>query len=144
MINVNTIVLNVDLLTSLAQSVWRKYSNEVPAVWTKPVVEFTSSSCYSVIMTTQFLHLICFFSQELFKILGVRDFLPSNVLTRWLADFVCAKKDIDSFCSDIIFILAGFDKAQLNEVSIKPYIYFHSTDVMADYKISATKIAIRF
>ena len=58
-----------------------------------------------------------FYLQLLFAIFGVRDFLPSNELIRWLADKVCTEKEWESFCSDIIFVVCGFDKAQLNEVS---------------------------
>ena len=62
-----------------------------------------------------FIYLI--FSQDLFKIFGIRDFLPSDFIIRWLAKYVCSDKDLETFCSDIIFIICGFDKKQLNEVS---------------------------
>ena len=58
-----------------------------------------------------------FFMQILFDIFGVRDFLPSDAIIHWLAKHVCSDKDLETFCSDIIFIICGFDKKQLNEVN---------------------------
>ena len=55
--------------------------------------------------------------QILFEIFGVRDFLPSDDIIHWLAKCVCSEKDLETYCSDIIFIICGFDKKQLNEVS---------------------------
>lgn len=55
--------------------------------------------------------------QILFDIFGVRDFLPSDAIIHWLAKHVCSDKDLETFCSDIIFIICGFDKKQLNEVN---------------------------
>ena len=56
------------------------------------------------------------YSQGLFKIFGIRDFLPSDFIIHWLAKYVCSLEDLETFCSDIIFVIAGFDKKQLNEV----------------------------
>ena len=55
--------------------------------------------------------------QILFEIFGVRDFLPSDDIIHLLAKCVCSEKDLETYCSDIIFIICGFDKKQLNEVS---------------------------
>ena len=55
--------------------------------------------------------------QFLFEIFGVRDFLPSDDIIHWLAKCVCSEKDLESYCSDIIFIICGFDKKHLNEVN---------------------------
>ena len=52
----------------------------------------------------------------MFKIFGVRDFLPSNSAIKWLAQNVCSKEDLKTLCSNALFIIAGFDKKQLNEV----------------------------
>ena len=54
----------------------------------------------------------------MFKLFGVRDFLPSDRIIRWLADFVCSEKDLETFCEDIVFVICGFDKKQLNMVSV--------------------------
>ena len=55
--------------------------------------------------------------QFLFEIFGVREFLPSDSIIHWLAKYVCSEKDLETFCADILFIICGFDKKQLNEVS---------------------------
>lgn len=61
----------------------------------------------------------------LFDIFGVRDFLPSDAIIHWLAKHVCSDKDLETFCSDIIFIICGFDKKQLNETRL-PIYYTHT------------------
>lgn len=61
----------------------------------------------------------------LFYIFGVRDFLPSDAIIHWLAKHVCSDKDLETFCSDIIFIICGFDKKQLNETRL-PIYYTHT------------------
>ena len=57
------------------------------------------------------------FIQDLFKIFGIRDFLPSDFIIHWLAKYVCSEEDLETYCSDIIFIICGYDKKQLNEAS---------------------------
>lgn len=61
----------------------------------------------------------------LFDIFGVRDFLPSDAIIHWLAKHVCSDKDLETFCSDIIFVICGFDKKQLNETRL-PIYYTHT------------------
>ena len=47
----------------------------------------------------------------------MRDFLPSSFVTRSLGRYVC-EDDLGSvWCSNVMFLLCGYDKAQLNEVS---------------------------
>ena len=62
-------------------------------------------------------YILSFLMQFLFEIFGVREFLPSDSIIHWLAKYVCSEKDLETFCSDILFIICGFDKKQLNEVS---------------------------
>ncbi|CAB3988723.1 gastric triacylglycerol lipase-like [Paramuricea clavata] len=51
----------------------------------------------------------------LFKILGVRDFnLPPKV-QEWLAELACNPKLGEELCANVVFLLCGFDKAQMNE-----------------------------
>lgn len=69
-----------------------------------------------------FLSCCVFFFQDLFKFFGVRDFLPSDRVIRWLADYVCSEKDLETFCEDIIFVICGFDKKQLNMVSLTFFV----------------------
>lgn len=61
----------------------------------------------------------------MFDIFGVRDFLPSDAIIHWLAKYVCSEKDLETYCSDIIFIICGFDKKQLNETRL-PVYYTHT------------------
>ena len=63
------------------------------------------------------LYHIHFTLQLLFKIFGVREFLPSNEIMRWLATLVCEPKDLRDICSGVIFIIDGFDVKNLNMVS---------------------------
>ncbi|EDO29518.1 predicted protein [Nematostella vectensis] len=58
----------------------------------------------------------------LFKVLGVRDFLPTDDLMRVLADLVCRPDYIRVVCSDFLFLIAGMDRSQLNETRLPIYI----------------------
>ena len=49
----------------------------------------------------------------------MRDFLPSDFLIHWLADHVCDEHELDLICSNIVFLIAGYDKTQLNMVSLR-------------------------
>lgn len=58
-----------------------------------------------------------------FKALGIHDFLPSNRVIRFLADKLCP---IDErMCSTILFLIAGYDKKDLNSTRIP--VYFSHT-----------------
>lgn len=58
-----------------------------------------------------------------FDALGIHDFLPSNKAIRFLADKVCP---IDEhMCATIMFLMAGYDKKNLNSSRI-PIYYSHT------------------
>lgn len=57
----------------------------------------------------------------LFKIFGVKDFLPNNALIRWLARNVCDREIPVILCENIFFILGGYDEKQLNKTRIPVY-----------------------
>lgn len=45
------------------------------------------------------------------------DFLPSDALIKFLATFLCGHKELeDLICENVIFLLCGYDYAQLNKV----------------------------
>ena len=58
-----------------------------------------------------------------FKMLGVRDFMPSQKWIRFLADKACPIDE--AMCSNILFLMAGYDKRNLNETRIP--VYFSHT-----------------
>ncbi|XP_031565885.1 gastric triacylglycerol lipase-like [Actinia tenebrosa] len=92
----------------------------------------------------------------LFKIFGVREFLPSDFLIKWFAKRVCQSSTVlEMACSDFLFLIGGYDKKQLNEVSwtdsfcfvigtppeynvsslaVPTFIYWAENDVLADPK----------
>ena len=35
---------------------------------------------------------------------------------------MCSEKDLETFCEDIIFVICGFDKKQLNMVSLTFFV----------------------
>ena len=49
---------------------------------------------------------------------GVRDFLPSNEITKWLAKNVCTEDIPALLCENILFLLGGYDVEQMNTVCI--------------------------
>ena len=54
--------------------------------------------------------------QFLFEILGVREFLPSDAFTRFIASEVCPLPAIDRVCENVLFLIVGFDEQHLNMV----------------------------
>ncbi|XP_013380109.1 gastric triacylglycerol lipase isoform X2 [Lingula anatina] len=57
----------------------------------------------------------------LYDMFGKKDFLPNNELIDFLAKTVCDEAT-RFICSDIIFVIAGYDKAQLNMTRLPVYI----------------------
>jgi len=47
--------------------------------------------------------------------LGMGEFLPSNWLMDWLADFVCGDSQLEFICENIVFLLCGYDEGQMNK-----------------------------
>ena len=60
--------------------------------------------------------------QFLIKLLGIKDFAPSNWLVKLLADTICYNHVTESICSNIMFLMCGYDTSNLNDVR-----YSHST-----------------
>lgn len=50
------------------------------------------------------------------------DFLPSDELMRFLAVFLCGPGVKDIICTNIVFLLCGYDYAQLNRTRLPVYI----------------------
>lgn len=57
------------------------------------------------------------------KLLGIHQFLPSNKLIQFFADKLCPIDE--KMCSTIMFLLAGYDKTDLNSTRI-PIYYSHT------------------
>lgn len=53
------------------------------------------------------------------KILGMKDFLPSNNFVKMIADQVCPIDEI--ICENILFVLCGYDKTNMNVTRIPVY-----------------------
>ncbi|XP_054716028.1 gastric triacylglycerol lipase-like [Uloborus diversus] len=56
----------------------------------------------------------------LFEILGIGEFLPNNVIMKYLSELVC-EKEIRYLCEDVMFLMFGTDKAELNQTRIGVY-----------------------
>ena len=46
--------------------------------------------------------------------MGLGEFLPSNWFIDWLAGIACDEGGIPGVCESILFVLCGFDEAQMN------------------------------
>lgn len=57
----------------------------------------------------------------LFKILGVRDFNLPPKIQEWLAEIACDKMLTEEICANVVFLLCGYDKAQMNETRMPVY-----------------------
>eukprot|EP00111_Clytia_hemisphaerica_P020066 TCONS_00059161-protein len=58
----------------------------------------------------------------LFKLMGVKQFLPTSFLTKYLAKMICAKEYLNNICAGFIFIMAGFDTSNMNTTRLPAYI----------------------
>jgi len=61
----------------------------------------------------------------LMELMGVGEFLPSNLLMDCLASLFCHETITQGLCTNILFILCGFDEAQMNK-TLLPDILHHT------------------
>merc|ERR1712080_507910 len=66
--------------------------------------------------------------------MGIGEFLPSNWLMDWIADHVCGNNHLDIICTNIIFLLTGYDKPQMNETMV-PTIASHTPSGTSTYTV---------
>ncbi|XP_065837987.1 gastric triacylglycerol lipase-like [Oscarella lobularis] len=60
--------------------------------------------------------------KDFIKLFGIRDFLPSNEFTKIVAQFFCNEPFIDGVCDNVLFLLFGYDEANLNETRVPIYL----------------------
>jgi hypothetical protein len=59
--------------------------------------------------------------------MGLDEFLPSNWLMDWLASFACEEGSYQGICESVLFVLCGFDEAQVPHLKyILPFIFLKS------------------
>lgn len=51
------------------------------------------------------------------RIFGAGEFLPSSRLMQFLANHVCNHETVPRICSNVVFLIAGYDKSNTNVVS---------------------------
>jgi len=57
------------------------------------------------------------------KLFGIREFLPSAAYSKFLAQAVCGTFRIfEKTCGNVVFLMAGFDKKELNETRLPIYL----------------------
>jgi len=61
--------------------------------------------------------------EDIFELLGIGEFFPSSRLMDFLAELVCDEDWFPAVCEDVIFLLAGFDKAQMNETLLDTIVH---------------------
>ena len=54
--------------------------------------------------------------QKFLNFFGDGEFLPSSTFVKYLAQHFC-DTSLDAVCENILFLIAGYDKAGMNEVS---------------------------
>ena len=59
-----------------------------------------------------------FIIQFLMELMGVGEFLPSNLLMDCLASLFCHETITQGLCTNILFILCGFDEAQVHSMGL--------------------------
>ena len=58
----------------------------------------------------------------LFKILGVRDFMPQSWILEWLASHMCTLSFGESVCANVVFVICGYDPPQMNKTRLDVYM----------------------
>jgi len=56
--------------------------------------------------------------QWIIDYLGSGEFLPSNFIMDFLASYVCDSSSLELACESVLFLLCGFDEAQLNQTML--------------------------
>ncbi|CAG0895845.1 unnamed protein product [Cyprideis torosa] len=65
-------------------------------------------------------------NEWIMNMFGLNEFLPNNEFMTWLAGFACEPGDwLQAFCSNVIFLICGYNKPQLDEDLI-PHIVGHT------------------
>jgi len=59
----------------------------------------------------------------IFNFLGGGEFLPSNFIMDMLSDLVCDTFLIQDICESVLFLLCGFDEAQLNKTMLETIVH---------------------
>ncbi|XP_048240638.1 lysosomal acid lipase/cholesteryl ester hydrolase-like [Haliotis rufescens] len=59
---------------------------------------------------------------EIYKLFKHRDFLPHDEILQLLADTVCQDKHTRFLCSNVLFLIAGYDVSNLNQSRLPVYI----------------------
>jgi lysosomal acid lipase/cholesteryl ester hydrolase len=55
--------------------------------------------------------------------MGLGEFLPSNWFIDWLASITCAEGYIQGICESVMFLLCGFDEAQVNYTLLETIVH---------------------
>lgn len=57
------------------------------------------------------------------QLLGIKEFLPSSAVTKFLGEAVCGAGHImEETCGNILFLLCGFDTKNLNKTRVPLYL----------------------
>lgn len=61
--------------------------------------------------------------QYMIQLLGIKEFLPSSAVTKFLGEAVCGAGHImEETCGNILFLLCGFDTKNLNKTRVPLYL----------------------
>lgn len=55
--------------------------------------------------------------QEVHALFGDKDLLPKSDILSYLADEICSKEIPGRLCENVLFLLAGYDDKNMNQVS---------------------------
>ena len=55
--------------------------------------------------------------------MGLGEFLPSNWFMDLLAEYVCSDETSQVLCESVMFLLCGFDQAQVNDTLLETIVH---------------------
>ncbi|XP_061193522.1 gastric triacylglycerol lipase-like isoform X1 [Saccostrea echinata] len=67
-------------------------------------------------------YMAIFTDELLYGLLGRRDFLPSDWIFKVLGSTICKEKITSIICTNVIFLLAGYDTSNLNVTRLPVYV----------------------
>jgi len=73
--------------------------------------------------------------QWITEFLGIGEFLPNSWIMNWLADHVCSDYYLEFVCENIVFLIAGFDEAQMNRTML-PSVVSHLPSGTSTYSVT--------
>ena len=76
--------------------------------------------------------------------LGLGEFLPSNMFMDILAAITCSEGSVQEICESVMFLLCGFDEAQVNRTLLETIVRHTPAGCSTRYNFTSLFFASKF